>query len=90
RHYDLTVASMRKLQALVASTGVEADLKLDGYVEAIFDEEDIAEYRDYVKTANRLGIPLQYWNADTTEAKLGTDRYVGAVYDPNGGQVHAM
>ncbi|WP_429086931.1 NAD(P)/FAD-dependent oxidoreductase [Aeromonas allosaccharophila] len=90
RHYDLTVASMRKLQALVASTGVEADLKLDGYVEAILDEEDIAEYRDYVKTANRLGIPLQYWNADTTEAKLGTDRYVGAVYDPNGGQVHAM
>ncbi|MGL5291594.1 MAG: NAD(P)/FAD-dependent oxidoreductase, partial [Vibrionaceae bacterium] len=40
RHYDLTVASMRKLQALVASTGVEADLKLDGYVEAILDEED--------------------------------------------------
>ena len=49
---------VRKLQALVASTGVEADLKLDGYVEAILDEEDIAEYRNYVKTANRLGIPI--------------------------------
>lgn len=89
RHYDLAVASMRKLQALIVSTGVEADLKLYGYVEVLLNEEDIPEYRDYVKTANRLSIQLQYWNADTTEANLGTG-YVGAIYDPNGGQVHSM
>lgn len=41
RHYDLTVASMHKLQALVESTGIDADMRLDGYVEAILDEEDI-------------------------------------------------
>ncbi|GAL34654.1 gamma-glutamyl-putrescine oxidase [Vibrio maritimus] len=90
RHYDITVSSMRKLEALVKSTGIEADLTLDGYLEAILDEEDIAEYQDYVETANELGIPLEYWDADETERELGTDRYVGAVYDPNGGQVHAM
>ncbi|MGR5095249.1 NAD(P)/FAD-dependent oxidoreductase [Vibrio maritimus] len=90
RHYDLTVTSMKNLEALVKSTGVDADLVLDGYLEAILDEEDIAEYQDYVETANDLGIPLEYWNADETEEELGTDRYVGAVYDPNGGQVHAM
>ncbi|GAL24721.1 gamma-glutamyl-putrescine oxidase [Vibrio variabilis] len=90
RHYDLTVTSMKKLEALVKSTGVDADLLLDGYLEAILDEEDIAEYQEYVETANDLGIPLEYWNADETEEELGTERYVGAVYDPNGGQVHAM
>lgn len=63
RHYDLTVTSMKKLEALVKSTGIDADLVLDGYLEAILDEEDIAEYQDYVETANdlvfRLSIGMQ-------------------------------
>ncbi|MDK9736020.1 FAD-binding oxidoreductase [Vibrio sp. D404a] len=90
RHYDITVKSMRKLQALIESTGVNTDLMLNGYVEAILDKDAISDYRDYVRTGNRLGIPFEYWDADTTKKNLGTERYVGAVYDPNGGQVHAM
>ena len=89
-HYQITVNSMRRLQALVESTGIDANLVLDGYVEAILDEDDIAYYLEHVQQANRLGIPLQYWDAEITRNKLGTDRYVGAVYDPNGGHVHAV
>lgn len=89
-HYKLTVNSMRRLQTLVNSTGIDANLVLDGYVEAILDEEDIDYYTEHVQQANRLGVPLQYWEAEKTQRQLGSDRYVGAVYDPNGGHVHAV
>ena len=46
--YDLTVESMRSLQRLVESTGVDADLRLDGFVHTFLDEEDRPYYEEYV------------------------------------------
>ena len=88
--YDLTVQSISNLRNFVEATGVDCDLVLNGYCHAIWDEEDLPYYTHYVARAREMGIPLQFWDEDKTEEKLGTDRYCGAVFDPNGGQVHAM
>ena len=88
--YDLTVRSIRNLRKFVEATGVDCDLVLNGYCHAIWDEADLPYYTNYVARARKIGIPLQFWDEDKTEEKLGTDRYCGAVFDPNGGQVHAM
>lgn len=88
--YDLTVKGMRSLQRLVTSTGVECDLRLDGYVHAFLDEEDWDYYEEYVAQAQQAGMPLELWDGDETAAALGTEVYAGGVFDPNGGSVHAM
>jgi glycine/D-amino acid oxidase-like deaminating enzyme len=88
--YDLTVESMQELQALARSSGMAADLRLDGFVHTFLDEEDRPYYEEYVDQVQRAGIPLELWDEDETAEALGTEVYVGGVYDPNGGSVHAM
>jgi len=88
--YDLTVRSMRKLATLVKATGVDVDLHLNGYCNTILDPEDVPYYRGYVKKAQQLGIPLEFWDKEKTSQALGTQHYAGAVFDPHGGQVHPM
>ncbi len=90
RTYDLTVQSMRALQALVQSSGSDADLRLDGYLHTFLDEEDWPYYEEYVDEVQQAGMPLELWDEDETADALGTEIYAGAVYDPNGGSVHAM
>lgn len=88
--YDLTVKGMKSLQDMVKSTGMECDLRLDGYVHAFLDEEDWDYYEAYVAEVQPVGMPLELWNEDQTAEALGTEVFAGSVYDPNGGSVHAM
>ena len=88
--YDLTVDSMKSLKKLVDSTGMDCELKLDGYCYTILDQEDIPYDKAYVEQARKLGMPLEFWDEDRTAEELGTEYYYGAIYDPNGGRVHAM
>ena len=88
--YDLTVESMRSLQRLVESTGIDVDLRLDGFVHTFLDEEDRPYYEEYVDQVQQAGMPLELWDEDETAAALGTEIYAGGVFDPNGGSVHAM
>ncbi|HAN78392.1 MAG TPA: FAD-binding oxidoreductase [Bacteroidales bacterium] len=88
--YDLSVANMRFIDSLSKAFNIPCNLVLNGYCETIFDEDDVQDYVDYVKEANAAGIPLEFWNKTKTKEKLGTDLYFGAMYDPNGGSVHAV
>ena len=88
--YDLTVKSMRELQSLVEATGIDCELRLDGYCYAILDYEELPYYEDYVKKARKMGIPVEFWDEERVTRELGAQIYAGAVFDPNGGQVHAM
>lgn len=88
--YDLTVSSMQRLKQLVTETGTDCEFILDGHCHAICDEEDLPEYQEYVKTAQRLGMPIDFWDEERTARELGTEIYAGAVHDRNGGQVHPM
>ncbi len=88
--YELTVKNINKIKELVAQSGLDCDLKTDGYCHTIIEEEDIAYYKKYVETVNKLGMPLEFWNEDQTSEALGTEYYSASVYDPNGGSLHAV
>jgi len=88
--YELTSRNMKAMRKMCEESGIECDLKLDGFVHAIIDEEDIPYYKEYVVEANDLGLPLEFWDAEKTEEMLGTEYYAASVYDPNGGSVHAI
>ena len=88
--YNLTVGGMEGLAALVKASGIDCDLRLDGYLNVFTWPEDVDYYETYVARTQEMGLPLQLLDARETAARLGTDRYFGAVYDPNGGSVHPM
>jgi len=88
--YDLSVENMKFIDSLSKALNIDIDLVLDGYCETIYREDDVQEYEDYVDEANDAGIPLEFWDKQKTKEKLGTDLYFGAMFDPNGGSVHAL
>lgn len=88
--YDLSVKNMQFIDSLSEALNIDCDLVLNGYCETIFREEDVQEYKDFVTEANQAGIPLEFWDKQKTKEKLGTDLYYGAMFDPNGGSVHAV
>ena len=88
--YHLTVGSMEALAQFIADSGVDCDLRLDGYLHVFTWPEDVGYYEDYVARAQKMGLPLTLLDAQETAARLGTEVYAGAVYDPNGGSVHPM
>jgi len=88
--YDLSVENMKFIDSLSKALNIDIDLVLDGYCETIYREDDVQEYEDYVDEANDAGIPLEFWDKQKTKEKLGTDLYFGAMFDPNGGSIHAL
>jgi len=88
--YDLSVNNMKFIDSLSKALNMNCNLVLNGYCETIFREEDVAEYKEYIEEVNKAGIPLEFWDKQKTKEKLGTDLYFGAMFDPNGGSVHAV
>ncbi|MXR36450.1 FAD-dependent oxidoreductase [Neisseriaceae bacterium B2N2-7] len=88
--YALTANAMQSMKLLADASGEDCGFKLDGYCLAILEEDDLAYYRDYVARAAGLGMKLELWDAEAAEDALGSPAFAGAVYDPKGGQVHAM
>jgi len=88
--YHLTAGSLEALARFVDASGVDCDLRLGGSLNVFTWPEDADYYEDYVRRAQAMGLPLELLDARETAVRLGTDRYFGAVYDPNGGSVHPM
>ncbi|QLH67991.1 NAD(P)/FAD-dependent oxidoreductase [Aeromonas veronii] len=86
--YDITVKSMHRIKALAESTGIDPGYILNGQCLGLFDSENIAYAKDYVAKANKMGLPVEYWDKEKAVSMLGSPGLVGAVYDPNGGTVN--
>lgn len=88
--YDLSVNNMKFIDSLSKALNINCSLVLNGYCETIIREDDVTEYKEYIQKANTAGIPLEFWDKQKVKEKLGTDLYYGAMFDPNGGSVHAV
>src|SRR5580700_6552997 len=86
RIYDLTSANIRVLNGLAADAQVDCELDVNGSLQVLNTEADVADCQAYVERARPLGIPVEYWDKQQTAAAIGTAGYRGAFYDPNSGQ----
>jgi gamma-glutamylputrescine oxidase len=88
--YELTVANIRVLSALSASTGIDCELETHGALQVFDSGGDAKETSRYVQQARALGMPVEFWDARRCTAAIGSEVYEGAFYDPNGGHLHPM
>jgi glycine/D-amino acid oxidase-like deaminating enzyme len=88
--YDLTADNIQRLHELSAETRIDCELDTKGSLQVLNRASDVAMAEHYVEQARAIGIPVELWSKEQTVAALGTSVYEGALFDPNGGQVHPM
>jgi gamma-glutamylputrescine oxidase len=88
--YELTSANMRTVAALAVELQLDCELDLNGSLEVLNTVSDVANCKAYVERARAMGMPVDFWSKEQTQAAVGTAMYEGAFYDPNSGQVHPM
>lgn len=88
--YDLTAGNIGFLSTLGGVTGIDCELDTHGALQVFTNSEGAAAARDYVRRANSIGMPVQYWDAKKVTDAIGTAVYAGGFFDPSGGQVHPM
>jgi gamma-glutamylputrescine oxidase len=88
--YQATVDSMRELLVLAEQSDLPGAVQPLGALETFPTEAAAAEGRAYAAQAQKLGMPVEFWDVERTAQTIGTRAYHGALFDPNGGHVHPM
>jgi glycine/D-amino acid oxidase-like deaminating enzyme len=76
--------------ALVERFGIECGLARAGWISAAHTLKAADAWRRRVEGEQRLGLPTRYLDAADVSARLGTDAYVGGLFDPRGGGVQPL
>jgi gamma-glutamylputrescine oxidase len=90
RIYDLTVDNIRRLAALSLATGIDCELETNGALQVLGSAQEIKAAQAYVRQAQSLGMPVEFWDARQVAAAIGTSVYEGGFFDPRCGNVHPM
>lgn len=90
RIYDLTARNIQALLKLSAVTGIDCELETNGALQVLSTSEEVRAAQGYVQAARSVGIPVEFWNNQRVTSAIGTGRYRGAFFDPNGGHIHPM
>lgn len=90
RIYDLTAQNIMALWKLSAATGIDCELETNGALEVLSTAEEVRAAEKYVQAARSVGISVEFWSKQQVTSAIGTGRYQGALFDPNGGHIHPM
>jgi len=88
RIYDLTLDNIRRLQALSAATGIDADIEQNGALQVCNTKKDAEAGIAFINKIKGHGLPFEYWDRSAVVTALGTGFYQGALFDPGSGQLH--
>jgi glycine/D-amino acid oxidase-like deaminating enzyme len=88
--YDYSVQNINKKKEIEKLSGISCDLDTDGFLYTIFQKDNIEPMEKFVAEYGKHGFPIEFWNKEKLEYKLGSTRYEGAIFVKDGGSVHAM
>ena len=90
RMFDLSREGLEWLRQRIAKHGIACDLR-DGHatvpIKPRQQREVLAAVDDF---RNRYDYPVEWWDRERLRAQLASDRYLGALYDPNSGHLHPL
>jgi gamma-glutamylputrescine oxidase len=90
RIYDLTVENIGTLREVSSAAGIDCELDTRGALEVFNNRPAMEAGKAYIEKARSLGFPFEFWDGPRTKNALGSNLYLGALFDPNSGQVHPM
>jgi gamma-glutamylputrescine oxidase len=90
RMFDLSREGLQWLRERIAKHGIACDWR-DGHatvpIKPRQQREVLAAVDDF---RNRYDYPVEWWDRERLRAQLASDRYLGALYDPNSGHLHPL
>ncbi|MDG2526708.1 FAD-binding oxidoreductase [Stenotrophomonas sp. HITSZ_GD] len=88
--FDLSREGMANLRGRIARHAIDCHWR-DGYAHVPLKPRQVRALRaDLVEMAERYDYPLQWWDRAQLRAHLGSDLYLGAVYDAASGHLHPL
>ena len=88
--YHMTLAAVEQIRKRVHQYGIDCDLKEEGvYLANWFDDDTILE-RQQGFMRDRLGVAWQRVGREELAAKLKSQRYFGALFEPDGFHFHPL
>ncbi|KRG45803.1 FAD-dependent oxidoreductase [Stenotrophomonas panacihumi] len=88
--FDLSREGMAQLRARIERHRIDCHWR-DGYAHVPLKARQARALRtDIVEMAQRYDYPLQWWSREQLRAHLGSDLYLGAVYDAASGHLHPL
>lgn len=88
--FDLSREGLQWLRGRIRKHAIECDWR-DGHATVPIKPRQQREVMTAVEDFNtRYGYPVEWWDREKLRTQLASDRYLGALYDPNSGHLHPL
>ena len=88
--FDLAEEAKAHLLEFASTNGIEIDFR-PGHMNVTHKKRELSDFVDYADAAERFGYPhIRIMDRAETAQKVGSDHYVGGVYDSGTGHIHPM
>ena len=88
--FDWSLEGIRLLRERCATYQIDCDWQ-DGHAHVPIKPRQITELRAMQEEcARRYDYPLEWWERDRQRTEINSERYLGALFDPNSGHLHPL
>ena len=88
--FDLAEEAKAHLLEFTAANGIEIDFR-PGHMNVTHKPRELPDFEVYAEACERFGYPhIRIMDAAETKQRVGSDFYVGGVYDSGTGHIHPM
>ncbi|MQX37119.1 FAD-dependent oxidoreductase [Roseospira navarrensis] len=89
-YWDLGEEAVSLVKDLIRRHNIACDFA-PGHVDVALKRRQVRELEETAEDWARMGYRgLQVWDRATTQSRIASSRYVGAVHDPGGGHLHPL
>jgi len=90
RLFDWSREGMQLLRDRIQRHGIECDWR-DGHASVPIKPRQERQLRQWqAHMQQQYDYPMQWWDREQLRAQLASDRYLGAVFDPQSGHLHPL
>lgn len=90
RLFEWSVEGIRLIHERRAAFAIDCDWR-DGHAHVPIKPRQVDELKAWqADLADNFGYATQWWDRDTLRARLASERYLGALYDPASGHLHPL
>jgi gamma-glutamylputrescine oxidase len=90
RLFDWSLEGLRLIHERCAKYAIDCDWR-PGHAHVPIKPRHVVELKSWQKDlAENYGYPLSWWEPEQLREHLASDRYLGALFDPNSGHLHPL
>ena len=90
RVYRATSQTIDSITQIIQAHNLDVSYRRDGCFEVFTNEQRAVEAQAEVAHLNRIGVPVQFWDAAQVRQKISLNGIYGGLFDPGEGQLNGV